>query len=144
MTIQLYIQAPDPKLEIKTFTNIDDYVKHHDSVHGGADRDIKRGKCGIAFLKPWSEPERDYNYTPDGNKICKICDARFDVQARYNQHFELEHADLDTITKTELYELWFKYDDQCYARFEPEYLERFKEDIEDYDRYLIEKYEDDW
>ena len=120
-------KAPDPKLKIKRFTNIDDYVKHIKTVHGWGDRDIKRGKCGIAFLIPWQEPDREYNYTPDGRNRCKICDARFDVRARYNQHFELEHADLDTITKTKLYDLWFKYADQPYARFEPENLERFKE-----------------
>ena len=128
-------KAPDPKLEIKRFTNIDDYVKHLDTVHGWRDGDIKKGKCGIAFLIPWQEPDREYNYTPDGNNICKICDARFDVQARYDQHFELEHADLDTITKTKLYDLWFKYDDVIYARFEPENLERFKEESSDDDYY---------
>ena len=118
-------KAPDPKLEIKTFTNMDDYARHLDTVHGQGDEYIKRGKCGITFLIPWWEPEREYNYTPDGNIICKICDARFDVRARYKQHFQLEHADLDTITKTKLYDLWFEYDQQCYARFEPEYLKRF-------------------
>ena len=136
-------KAPDPKLKIKRFTNIEDYVNHLDTIHGWTDRDIIRGKCGIAFLVPWREPEREYNYTPDGDKICKICDARFDVEARYNQHFELEHADLDKITKTELYDIWVKYDDQPYARFEPENLERFKKDMEEHDRYLREKYKDD-
>ena len=31
--------APNPKLKIKRFTNIDDYVNHLDTVHGWTDRD---------------------------------------------------------------------------------------------------------
>ena len=86
---------------------------------------------------------QQYNFTPDGVnicKICKICDARFDVKARYNQHFELEHADLDKLTRTELYDLWHKYDDNPYAKFEPEHAHLHEE----YDRYLQEKYKNDW
>ena len=135
-------KAPDP--DVKTFTNIDDYDKHLNTFHGPPFHDWKdrviKGKCGIAFLVPWDEPMREYNYTPDGVNICKICDARFDVRARYNQHFELEHADLDKLTRTEFYDLWDKYDQQIYAKFEPEHAHTHEE----YDRYLQEKYKNDW
>ena len=135
-------KAQDP--DVKTFTNIDDYDKHLDTFHSPPFHDWKdrviKGKCGIAFLVPWDEPMREYNYTPDGVNICKICDARFDVKARYNQHFELEHADLDKLTRTELYDLWHKYDDNPYAKFEPEHAHLHEE----YDRYLQEKYKNDW
>jgi len=118
-------------------------VKHLETVHGWTDlRDwdrnyIIKSKCAIAFLIPWCEPDREYNNTPDGDKICTLrnCDARFDVQARLDQHFELEHADLDNLTRTELFDLWYKYDDVIYARFEPENLERFKNDSSSSDDY---------
>ena len=49
-------KAPDPKLKIKRFTNIEDYVNHLDTIHGWTDRDIIKGKCGIAFLDQNSGP----------------------------------------------------------------------------------------
>ena len=114
--------APDPKLKIQTFTNFDDYEKHLKDVHG-RDRwagweDLTRGKCGIAFLIPWGKPDREWNYTPDGDKVCIVCDARFKLQARYDQHFLVEHADLNTLSKNEVYAIWYKYDQKSYARWD--------------------------
>ena len=108
--------APDPQLKIQTFTNFEDYEKHLIDVHNmWSDPNLTRGKCGIAFFIPYGEPDREWNYTPFGDKVCVVCDVPFEEQTRYDQHFEIEHADLNELTKNELYAIWYKYDQKIYA-----------------------------
>ena len=81
-----YNDVPDPKEEIETFSSFKDYNDHLTNVHDGH-----------------AKTKREW---PNGDIKCTKCRLNFEYQEHHDEHFQCEHADLNSLSKDDLYELY--------------------------------------
>ena len=81
-----YNDVPDPKQEIQTFSSFKDYNDHLDTTHDGH-----------------AKTKREW---PNGDIKCTKCRLNFKYQEHYDEHFQCEHADLNSLSMDDLYELY--------------------------------------
>ena len=95
--------APDPKQEILTFSNIMDFENHLFDEHGS---ELTNPMCDEN--RCYSRRNCEYD-TPHGDIRCRICDTTFRNHGDYEKHLQCEHADLNKLSKKQIYKLFLKY-----------------------------------
>ena len=93
--------APDPKQAISTFSNFENYKDHLSTAHRyRVDEFCKEKSCFSG---------KDYHFRPHGDIRCIICSLSFKVPGDHEEHMEIEHADLNAMSRKQIYELFSKY-----------------------------------
>ena len=93
--------APDPKQAIPTFSNIENYKDHLSTAHRCRINELcKEKSCLLA---------KNHFYWEHGDIRCNICSLSFKKRHNHEEHLHCEHADLNAMSKKQVYELYLKY-----------------------------------
>ena len=97
--------APDPKLKIPTFLSFMDYKDHKVNAHWLNLEDC----CKEKSCHSYSGHEGLYGDWPHGNIKCKICSLSFKFQKHHGEHMQFEHANINSMSNKEIYDLFLQY-----------------------------------
>ena len=98
------IGVPDPKQTILTFLNSENYKDHlsiaHKYVLYPNYQFCKETNC---------HSTKSHAYWPHGDIRCKTCSLSFEDDDDHRAHLEVEHADVNTLSKKQIYEVFLKH-----------------------------------
>ena len=96
------IGAPDPKLNIPTFSTFRHFKNHQVSTH------CLKPDCHEEIRCLLYSGHHRRGVWPHGDIKCKICCLSFKFQNDHDDHMQLQHADLKIMDNEEIYDLFFE------------------------------------